>query len=146
MAGQKLKGMFGEEIEDTFDSLLSVPGAFGNIFVGIAKQIRLFDAAFLALIFAGWMWLLFGVVISDNDDTVLLLLAVLPTIAWVICGIVGGLIFEVGGVGWRSLALWESYLLMVVFITFGVISLRIAVNPKDRHIYRGTPIATDAPK
>jgi len=141
---QKLQAIFGDELEETFDSLLSVPGAFGNVIIGIARQVRLIDAIFLGLVLAGWGWLAVGYTLSENDDMLFLALALLPTVAWVICGFVAGLIFEVGGVGWRALAFWESYLLLIVFIMFGVISLRIAINPKDRRVYRGTPPAADA--
>lgn len=139
MAGQKLQTFFGDDLDETLDSLWSAPGAFGNIFVGVAKQFRLFDALVLALVFAGWSWLVFGFVLGDNDDLLLLILAVLPTLAWVICGFIGGLFFEISGVGWRTLGYWEAYLLMLVFISMGVISLRLALSPGDRIVHRGSP-------
>lgn len=137
MPGQKLQTFFGDEIEEQLDSLLSAPGAFGNILVGVARQVRIFDAAMLALVVAGWGWLLFGYVIEENDNAMLLALAVLPTLVWLACGLIGGLIFEIGGVGWRTLTYWEAYLLMLVFVAMGVITLRLAVNPRDRRVYRG---------
>jgi hypothetical protein len=137
MAGQKLQTFFGDDLEETLDSLLSAPGAFGNIIVGVARQVRLFDYTMLALVIAGWAWLVFGVALEDNESPWLMAAAILPTALWLLCGLIGGLIFEVGGVGWRTLAYWEAYLLMLVFIVMGVITLRIAVNPRDRRVYRG---------
>lgn len=133
---QKLQTFFGDDLEETFDSLLSAPGAFGNIIIGLIRQVRLIDGVVLAAMFAGWAWLIYSVVSGNNPSAPMIGLALLPTITWVVCGIIGGLIFEVAGVGWRSLAYWESYLLMVVFITGGVLSLRIAINPRDRRIVR----------
>ncbi len=143
MAGQKLQTFFGDDLEETLDSLLSAPGAFGNILVGVTRQVRLYDAAMLLLVFSGWGWLIFGYWLSDNDDTLLLVLSVLPTVLWLLCGLIGGLIFEVGGVGWRTLGYWEAYLLMLVFITMGAITLRIAISPSDRIVYRGSPVKQD---
>jgi hypothetical protein len=137
MAGQKLQTFFGDDLEETLDSLLSAPGAFGNIIVGVVRQVRIVDAVMFALVILGWGWLVFGYALEDNDDTMLLSLAILPTVLWLFCGLVGGLIFEIGGVGWRTLAYWEAYLLMLVFIAMGVITLRLAVNPRDRQVYRG---------
>ncbi len=96
MAGQKLQTFFGDDLEETLDSLLSAPGAFGNIFIGVAKQVRLFDGIVLALVFTGWGWLLFGYALGDNDDTLLLVLAIVPTAVWVLAGLIGGLVFEIG--------------------------------------------------
>ena len=143
MAGQKLQTFFGDDLEETLDSLLSAPGAFGNILVGVARQVRLYDAAMLLLVFSGWGWLIFGYWLSDNDDTLWLALSVLPTVLWLLCGLIGGLIFEVGGVGWRTLGYWEAYLLMLVFIAMGAITLRIAISPSDRIVYRGSPVKQD---
>jgi hypothetical protein len=139
MRREKLIASLGDEVENTLDSLLAAPGAFGNILVGVASQVRLYDVAFLGLMVAGWAWVVAGYLINDNENSLLLALAVLPTLAWVVCGVIGGLIYEVGGVGWRSLAFWESYLLMLMFIAAGPVTLRLAVNPKDRRIYRGPP-------
>jgi len=144
MAGQKLQTFFGDNLEEQLDSLLSAPGAFGNIIVGVARQVRLVDAAMFALVVTGWGWILFGYAFEDNDDTLLLALALLPSVIWFLCGLIGGLIFEIGGVGWRTLTYWEAYLLMLVFITMGVITLRLAVNPRDRHVYRGPTAKRDA--
>ena len=141
---QKLQTFFGDDLEETLDSLLSAPGAFGNIMVGVAKQVRIYDAAVLALVVTGWGWLILGYALSDNDDTLLFVLAILPTAVWVVCGLIGGLVFEIGGVGWRTLGYWEAYLLMLVFMAMGVITLRLAVNPRDRRVYRGTPVKPDA--
>jgi hypothetical protein len=143
MAGQKLQTFFGDDLEETLDSLLSAPGAFGNIIIGVARQVRLYDAALFLMVLSGWGWLVFGYAIGDNDDRLLIILAVLPTVVWLVCGLIGGLIFEVGGVGWRTLGYWEAYLLMLVFISMGFITLRIAVNPQDRIVYRGAPVQQD---
>jgi hypothetical protein len=144
MAGQKLQTFFGDDLEETLDSLLSAPGAFGNIIVGVARQVRPIDAAMLALVITGWGWLIFGYALEDNDDTLLLALAVLPSLIWFLSGLIGGLIFEIGGVGWRTLGYWEAYLLMLVFVVMGVITLRLAVNPRDRRVYRGPTAKGDA--
>jgi hypothetical protein len=39
--------------------------------------------------------------------------------------------------------LWESYLLIGLFAGFGTVSLRIALNPKDRLVHRPpvTPVS-----
>lgn len=143
MAGQKFQTFFGDDFEETLDSLLSAPGAFGNIIIGVARQVRIVDGAAFALVLSGWAWLFFGYTLNDNDDTLLLVLAVIPTVLWLTCGLIGGLFYEVSGVGWRILAYWEAYLLMLVFITMGVITLRLAVSPRDRKVYRGTPAKQD---
>ena len=52
--------------------------------------------------------------------------------------------YRVGGFGPRSLAYWESYLLILLFAAFGAVSLRLAFNPKDRRVYRAPPAAPDA--
>jgi hypothetical protein len=144
MTGQRLQALFGDDLEDQLGSLLSAPGAFGNIIMGVARQVRLVDAVMFGLVVIGWGWIIFGFGVEANDNALLLALAVLPTVLWLLCGLVGGLIFEVGGVGWRALTYWEGYLLMLVFIASGVITLRLAMNPGDRQVVRG-PVAKRNP-
>jgi hypothetical protein len=144
MATGRIQDFFGDDLEEALDSLKSAPGAFGNLLVGAARQVRVIDAAAFALVVAGWAWLLFGYGIGGNHSTSLALLAVLPTALWLAAGTAGGLIFEIAGFGKRALAYWESYLLILLFAAFGLISLRLALNPKDRHVYRAPPVSSDA--
>ena len=140
---EKFQGFFGDDWEDTLDSVLSVPGAFGNIVVAAVKQIKVWDAAAMVLVCASLVWLLAGYLISGNHDAKYALPAVLATVAWLTCGTVGGVEFLFGGVGKRAFLLWESYLLVGLFAAFGTVSLRIALNPKDRLVHRAptTPVA-----
>jgi hypothetical protein len=139
MAGK----FFGDDLEDTLDSVLSVPGAFGNIVVAAVKQIKVWDAAAMLLVAAGLLWLLVGYLISGDHDWKPAVAAVVAIVAWLACGTVAGFFFTIGGVGKRSMLLWESYLLIGLFAAFGTLSLRIALNPKDRLVHRAptTPIA-----
>ena len=57
---------------------------------------------------------------------------------WLAAGIAGGTESEIGGIGVRSLVYWESYLLIALFACFGTISLRLALNPTDRNVYRSS--------
>ena len=134
---------FGDDWEETFDSLKSAPGAFGNLLVGAVRQVRLVDGAAFALVVAGWLWLIAGYGMASDHRPGPFILAVLPTVLWLLAGVVGGLTFEVGGIGWRSLAYWEAYLLILLFAVFGLISLRLALNPKDRRVYRAPPASSD---
>jgi hypothetical protein len=138
MAAGRLQEFFGDDWEDALDSIKSAPGAFGNLFVGAVRQIRLIDATGLALVGAGWLWLIFGFGVAGDHSAALLLLALLPTLLWLTAGVIGGLIFEIGGIGVRSLAYWESYLLILLFAVFGLMALRIALNPRDRRVYRAS--------
>jgi hypothetical protein len=139
MAAGRIQGFFGDDWEEALDSLKSVPGAFGNIFIGGIRQVRLLDGLALALVVAGWLWLTFGYGVAGDHSALLLLLAILPTILWLAAGVIGGLVFEVGGIGVRALAYWEAYLLIGLFALFGVTSLRLALNPRDRRVFRPTP-------
>jgi hypothetical protein len=134
---------FGDDWEDTLDSVLSVPGAFGNIVVAAVKQIKVWDAVAMVLVVASVLWLLVGYLISGDHDWKPTTLALVAIVAWLTCGTVGGFFFTIGGVGKRSLWLWESYLLVGLFAAFGTVSLRIALNPKDRLVHRAptTPVA-----
>lgn len=140
-AGQRLRDFFGDDLEDTLDSLLSAPGAFGNIVLAAARQVRPIDIVALGLVLTGWLWVIGGYGIAGNHSAPILLLALLPTFLWLAAGIAGGLVFEIGGIGLRVLGYWEAYVLILLFSFFGVVSLRLALNPKDRHIYRGGPTA-----
>jgi purine-cytosine permease-like protein len=134
MATFRIQEFFGEDLEDTLDSIRSAPGAFGNILVAAVRQFRLVDAAAFALVVAGWALLAYAL-IADLDATATLV-GLLPSIVWLACGIVGGVIFHVGGIGYRSLLYWESYALILIFSGFGVLALRLALNPYDRRIHR----------
>ena len=134
MAAFRLQAFFGDDFEDTLDSLKSAPGAFGNILVAAVRQFRLVDAAAFALVVAGWAFFAYGLVADHSIG--LLLVAGLPTVLWLACGIAGGVIFHVGGIGYRSLLYWESYALILIFCVFGVLALRLALNPQDRRIHR----------
>lgn len=132
----RIQSFFGDDFFDTFDSLLSAPGAFGNIVVATARQVRPVDVAAFSLVVLGWLWLFVGVLILGNHGAGLISLAVLPTLLWLAAGIAGGLVFEIGGLGKHVLTYWESYVLIGLFAIFGTIGLRLALNPKDRHVYR----------
>jgi hypothetical protein len=140
-AGLRLNGFFGEDWEDALGSLVSAPGAFGNLVLASARQVRAIDAAAFGLVLAGWAWAIVGQLILGEGDNLTILVSLLPTVLWLAAGIAGGLVFEIGGFGPRVLAYWESYVLILLFALFGLISLRLALNPKDRHIYRGGPTA-----
>ncbi len=137
MAAFRIQEIFGDDLEDTLDSLKSAPGAFGNILVAAVRQFRLVDAAAFALVLAGWAFFAYGLIVDHSVG--LLLVALLPTILWLACGIAGGVIFHVGGIGYRSLLYWESYVLILIFSGIGVLALRLALNPHDRHIHRAAP-------
>jgi hypothetical protein len=139
MAAFRIQEFFGEDLEDTLDSLKSAPGAFGNILVAAVRQFRLVDAAAFALVLAGWAFFAYGLFVGHSAG--LLLVAMLPTLLWLACGVAGGIIFHVGGIGYGSLRYWESYALILIFSGFGVLALRMALNPYDRRIHRATPNA-----
>lgn len=143
MAAGRLQDFFGDDWEDTLDSLKSAPGAFGNIVVAAARQVRIVDGAALALVIAGWTWVVAGYGIAGEHQVGLVLLSLAPSLLWLAAGAVGGLVFEIGGIGVRALGYWESYLLILLFAVFGVISLRLALNPKDRRVYRATKWTPD---
>ncbi len=134
MAVKRLQNFFGDDFEDTLDSLKSAPGAFGNILVAVGRQLRLIDAAAGALVLAGCAVFVYG--LTADFTTGWLLLALLPATLWFAAGIAGGVIYHIGGIGYRSLGLWESYVLILIFSWFGVLALRLALNPNDRRIYR----------
>ena len=143
MAGHRLQAFFGDDLEETFDSIKSAPGAFGNIGVAAFKQIRPLDAAAFGLVIAGWVWLVGGYLIAEERQATVLFLSVLPTFLWLVAGIVGGLIFHIGVIGYRSLTFWETYMLIGILSILGVISLRIALDPRGRSVYRSTTSTGD---
>ena len=138
MAGRRIQEFFGDDFEETVDSLLSVPGAFGNIALGVIKQIKAVDVLAFLLVGAGWAWLLFGYFSGQERGSGAVLVAMLPTMLWFASGVVAGFVFHIGAIGMRSLAYWESYLLILLFGVFGLISLRTALDPRDRRVYRPT--------
>ena len=66
MAAGRLQSFFGDDLEDTFDSIRSAPGAFGNIMVAALRQVRLVDATAFSLVVAGLVWLVFGYAFSGD--------------------------------------------------------------------------------
>ncbi len=143
MAAGRFPDFFGDDWQESLDSLKSAPGAFGNILVAASRQVRLLDGLAFALVVAGWLWAIGGFVILGNHDVALLALALLPSVLWFAAGMVGGLVFEIGGIGVHSLLYWESYLLILVCTGFGPIILRLALNPRDRRVYRAPAAARD---
>jgi hypothetical protein len=141
-AGRKLSTFFGDDWDDALDSIISVPGAFGNILVGAIRQVRLIDGIAFALVVAGWGWFVFGYLLHGDHRVGLLLLALLPTALWFMAGAAGALVFEISGIGPRVLGYWEAYVLIVVCSVLGVVSLRLALNPKDRRVYRAPAAPT----
>ena len=139
MALGRLGGFFSDEWDDTLDSIKSAPGAFGNIFIASLRQVRLVDAIALTLVVAGWLWLLVALVLGHEMSSGRLMLGFLPTLAWMAAGATGALVFEIGGIGPRVLRYWESYVLIAFFSLLGTVSLRLALNPKDRVVYRNPP-------
>lgn len=137
MAAGRFQEFFGDDFEDALDSLKSAPGAFGNIVVAAIRQLRFIDVAAFALVLAGWAFFAYGIVAGHSAW--LLLVSLLPMALWFAAGIAGGVIFHVGGIGYRSLGYWESYVLILTFSWLGVLALRLALNPYDRRIHRGAP-------
>ena len=141
MTGNRIQAFFGEDLEDTWDSLRSVPGAFGNIVVGVARQVRPIDALAFAVVIAGLVSLFVGHFLLGERHFGLYLGGLLPLLLWLVAGVIGGLVFHLGAIGRSSLALWETYVLLLLFAAFGVISLRLAIDPRDRRVYRAPPAA-----
>lgn len=139
MAGNRWQAFFGDDLEETWDSLLAVPGAFGNIVVGVIRQVRPIDAVFFALVIAGLLRLVVGHVLLDERHFGLYALSLLPLAFWLTAGVIGGIVFHIGAIGRGSLAFWETYVLLLLFALFGVISLRLAIDPRDRRVYRAPP-------
>src|SRR5581483_7326202 len=57
MAAGKLQHFFGDDWEDTWEAVLSAPGALGNVAIGAARQVRLVDIVVFGLFIAGVAWL-----------------------------------------------------------------------------------------
>jgi len=142
MTVRRLGAFFGEDWEDAFDSIKSVPGAFGNILIAAIRQFRLVDGLAFLVVLLGWAWLVFGAILGGDHRLGLLLLSMLPTALWLAAGATGAVIFEVGGIGPRVLSYWESYVLILAYSLLGLVSLRLALNPRDRHIVRPQPPTT----
>jgi hypothetical protein len=141
MAGNRIQAFFGEDLEDTWDSLLSVPGAFGNIVVAVFRQVRPIDAIAFAAVIAGLVWLLIGHFLLGERHFALYVSGLSPLVLWLIAGVAGGLVFHIGAIGRSSLAFWETYVLLLLFAAFGIISLRLALDPRGRRVYRSPPVA-----
>src|SRR5687768_8184512 len=65
MAG-RLQAFFGDDLLEAFDSVKSAPGAFGNIVVATARQVRPVDAVAFGLVLLGWSWLAVGAFFLGN--------------------------------------------------------------------------------
>jgi hypothetical protein len=141
MAG-RVQTFLGDDWEDTFDSLVSAPGALGGLLLGGLRQLRPVDVAAFGLVLAGWAWIGATFAASGVDQQFWhVALGLLPTLLWLAAGIAAALIFEVGGLGARTLGYWEAYGFMLLFALFGVLSLRVALSPESRRVYRGGPPA-----
>lgn len=134
MAAGRLQAFFGDDLDETIDSLKSAPGAFGNIMIAAIRQLHPIDVAAFALVLLGWA--AYGYALVTEQPLAVMLIALLPTALWLLAGVVGGVVFHVGGIGYRSLGYWESYVLILIFSAFGLLALRLALNPYDRRIHR----------
>jgi hypothetical protein len=144
MAAGRIQTFFGDDWDETLDSLKSAPGAFGNIIVAAARQFRAVDVVAFGLVLTGLLWLIFGYFVTGHHSAAMLLLSLAPISLWFAGGLVGGLVFVIGGVGYRMLGYWEAYVLILFFSLFGSLSLRLALNPRDRQVYRPAPSAPKA--
>jgi hypothetical protein len=136
MAGV-LQAFFGDDWDEALDSIKSAPGALGGVTLSFLRQLRLVDALGFAVVVAGWLWLGAGFVAGGDHSLLPALFALLPTLAWLAAGITGALVFEISGLGPRVLGYWESYVIIALLALFGVVSLRLALNPRDLRVYRG---------
>jgi hypothetical protein len=137
MAGG-LRDFFGDDWENTLDSLKSAPGAIGGVMLSALRQLRPIDVVAFSFVVAGWAWIIASFVAPGIDQEAWhIWLGMLPTMLWIAAGVAGALIFEIGGLGVRTLAYWESYVLIFVFSIFGVLSLRVALGVNSRQIHRG---------
>jgi len=80
-------------------------------------------------------------VLLDYRDMALYVSGLLPLLLWIVAGVAGGLVFHVGAIGRGALAFWETYVLLLLFAAFGLISLRLALDPRGRRVYRAPPAA-----
>jgi hypothetical protein len=136
VAAGKLQNFFGDDWEDTLEAFLSAPGALGNIVVGAVRQVRLVDIVALVAMIGGFFWLLYGFLLEGDHNVMFAGLALAPILVWLTAGFIGGYMFVVGAIGLRSLRYWESYLFIALFVTFGTVSLRLAVTPSDGAVIR----------
>jgi hypothetical protein len=143
MMGFRFQDFFGDDLEETWDSIRSVPGAFGNIVLGTLRQVRTPDVVAFSFVLAGLAWLLFGHLLMEERHLNLYILSLLPIALWFVAGIIGGFIFHIGAIGPRSLAYWESYALILLLGLFGVVSLRLALDPRDRRVHRTATTETE---
>lgn len=135
---------FGDDWDDTVDSIKSTPGAIAGLALSASRQLKPVDLLALGLMVGGWLWIASGYAGVANPGGWHLTLALLPTAVWFGAGIAGGLIFEISGLGYRVLAYWEAYVLILLFTVFGVTSLRVALNPHGRRIHRGAATSGDS--
>jgi hypothetical protein len=143
MLGTRFVASVGDDLEATWDRVRSAPGAFGNIFVGVIRQVRLPDVLAFGVVLTGLVWLVVGYAFFDQRGADHVLISLTPLALWFVAGVVAGFIFHVGAVGRQSLAYWESYMLILLFGVFGVISLRLALDPRDRRVFHATAQALD---
>jgi hypothetical protein len=136
MAGG-IQAFFGDGWDDAIDSLKSAPGALGGVMLSGLRQVRAVDAAAFGLVIAGWLWIVGSYLHPTDQQAWHVALGLLPLAFWLVAGIAGALIFEIGGLGPRTMAYWESYVLILVFAVFGVLSLRVALSPESRQVHRG---------
>ena len=143
MAGG-LQLFFGDDWDDALDSIKSAPGALGGVTLSFLRQLRPVDAIGFAVVLAGWLWLGAGFVAIGEHHMLTTTFALLPTLAWLMAGVAGALVFEIGGLGPRVLGYWESYVIIALLAIFGVVSLRLALNPRDLRVHRGVAAERDA--
>ena len=144
MAGG-LQVFFGDDWDDALDSIKSAPGALGGVTLSFLRQLRPVDGIGFAGVLAGWLWLAAGFVAIGDHQLLTTVFALLPTLAWLAAGIAGGLVFEISGLGPRVLGYWESYVIIALLALFGVVSLRLALNPRDLRVHRGVAAERETP-
>ena len=132
-----MQNFFGDDWDEALDSIVSAPGALGGLMLSCLRQVRAVDAAAFAIVLAGWASLALAAALGYGIPWWHLALAALPTVLWLAAGITGVIIFEVGGLGYRSLTYWEAYVLILLFSVLGVLSLRMALSPESRLVHRG---------
>lgn len=133
----RVQNFFGDDWDEALDSIVAAPGALGGLMLSCLRQVRAVDAAAFAIVVAGWAWLAASLVFDFDQPMWHVAAAMLPTLLWLAAGIAGVVIFEVGGLGYRSLTYWESYVLIALFSVLGILSLRMALSPESRLVHRG---------
>lgn len=136
---------FRDDLEATWDMVRSVPGAFGNVIWAALRQVNLLDIAAFSVVIAGLAWLVAGWLLFDRHGIGHVAVALTPLFLWLTAGIVAGFIFHIGAVGKQSLAYWEAYALILLFGVFGILSLRLALDPRDRRVFHTTVEALEPP-